>query len=249
MSASHITLLSTIEDDLFALARDSTDEYWQAFTNARNRYTMSLPDGYYPVSAVRRSVDPSAVEVDSKELESIIASDGLDAGYAYVVESALPTLLAQIPAALKEAEKHQRSFAGVRILSSILRYLRYRLVPRWKYLPQKLRDLYIYLLFVAVSDVEPPTFTYDEDWYDEPPEEETLRHQAELEVFEILREQIIDILTELDSSGIISLEEGEALVFTSSQDIGGIIQKYLSGGSYYTTMDREGILNLLRRKE
>lgn len=248
MSASHITLFITIEDDLFDLARYSTDKYWQAFTNAMDRYTMDLPDGYYLVNAVMMYDNLSAVEVDSKELESIIASRGLDAGYAYVVERALPTLLAQIPSALEEAEKHQRPFRGVRILSSILRYLRYRLVPRWEYLPQKLRDLYIYLLFVAVSDVEPPTFTYDEDWYDEPPEEEVLWHQAELEVFEILKEQIIDILTELDSSGIISSEEEEALVFTTSRNLNALIQRYLPR-SYYTTMDREGILNLLRREE
>lgn len=249
MSASHIGLLITIEEDLFALARDSTDKYRRAFTNAKNRYIMSLPDGYYPVRAVRRYVDMYElyeVEVDSKELESIIASKGLDAGYAYVVERALPTLLAQIPSGLEEAEKYQRSFKGVRILFSIHRYLRYRLVPRWEYLPQKLRDLYIYLLFVAVSDVKPPTFTYDEDWYDEPPEEEILTHQAELEAFEILKEQIIDILTELDTSGIISLEEGEAVVFTTiSRNLSALIQRYLPGGRYYTTMDREGILNLL----
>lgn len=251
MSASHISLFSFIEEDLFALARDSTDKYRKAFTNARNRYTMRIPDSYRPVYAVRGYGDTYElyeVEVDSKELESIIASRGLDAGYAYVVERALPTLLAQIPSALEEAEKHQRPFRGVRILSSILRYLRYRLVPRWEYLPQKLRDLYIYLLFVAVSDVEPPIFTYDEDWYDEPPEEEVLRHQAELEVFEILKEQIIDILTELDNSGIISSEEEEALVFTTSRNLNALIQRYLPR-SYYTTMDREGILNLLRREE
>lgn len=246
MSASYITLFNFIEDDLFTLARDSTDKYWQAFTNAENRYIMSLPDGYYPVRAVRRNDDLSAVEVDSKELESIIESKGLDAGYAYVVERALPTLLSQIPSGLEEAERHQRSFKGVRILFSILRYLRYHLVPRWEYLPQKLRDLYIYLLFVAVSDVKPPTFTYDEDLYGEPPEEEILTYQAELEAFEILKEQIIDILTELDTSGIISLEEGEAVVFTTiSRNLSALIQRYLPGGRYYTTMDREGILNLL----
>jgi hypothetical protein len=249
MSASHITLLSFIEYDLFDLARESTDKYWQAFTNAEYRYTMSLPEGYHPVIAVRWSDDLSTVEVDSKELESIIASDGLDAGYAYVVERALPTLLAQIPSGLEEAEKHKRNFAGVSILSSILRYLRYSLVPRWEYLPQKLRDLYIYLLFVAVSNVEPPAFTYDEDWYDKPPEEVTLKYQEELEKFEILKEQIIDILTDLDSSGIISLEEEEALVFTTSRDLNTLIQRYLPGRRYYTTMDREGIIDLLRRKE
>jgi hypothetical protein len=248
MSASHITLLSFIEYDLFDLARESTDEYWDAFNNAEYRYTMSLPKGYYPVRMVRRNDDLSAVEVDSKELESIIASDGLDAGYAYVVERALPTLLAQIPSGLEEAEEYQRSFEGVRILSSILRYLRYRLIPRWEYLPQKLRDLYIYLLFVTVSDVKPPTLTYNEIWYDEPPEEEILRHRAELEEFETLREQIVDILTKLDSSGIISLEEEEALVSTTSRDPSTLNRRYLPGGRYYT-MDREGILNLLKRKE
>lgn len=250
MSASHISLLTFIEEDLFDLARDSTDKYRRAFTNAKNRYIMRIPDSYRPVYEVRRYdywYDLYDVKVDSKELDSIIASHGLDAGYAYVVERAFPILLSQmIPSALEEAERHQRSFAGVGILFSILRYLRYHLVPRWEYLPQKLRDLYIYLLFVAVSDVKPPTFTYDEDWYDEPPGEEILTRQAELEEFEILKEQIIDILTELDTSGIISLEEGEALVFTTiSRNLSALIQRYLPGGRYYTTMDREGILNLL----
>jgi hypothetical protein len=248
MSASHISLLSFIEYDLYTLARYSTDKYRRAFTKARNRYTMRIPIGYYPVYAVRK-YDLSAVEVDSKELESIIASDGLNAGYAYVVERALPTLLARIPSALKEAEKHERTFAGVSILSSILRYLRYSLIPRWEYLPQKLRDLYIYLLFVAVRDVGPPYFIYDEDLYDEPPEEAVLTHQKEFKEFETLREQIIDILTKLDSSGIISLKEEEALVSTTSQDLADtLIQKYLPR-SYYTTMDRKGILDLLKRKE
>jgi hypothetical protein len=249
MSASHFTLLRFIEYDLFVLARDSTDEYWEEFDNAEYLYTLRFPKGYHPVIAVRRNDDLSAVEVDSKELESIIASDGLNAGYAYVVERALPTLLAQIPSGLEEAEKHKRNFAGVSILSSILRHLRYSLIPRWEYLPQKLRDLYIYLLFVAVSDVKPPAFTYDKNRYDKPPEEEILRHRAELEVFKILKEQIIDILTDLDSSGIISLEEEEALVFTTSRDLNTLIQRYLPGRRYYTTMDRKGIIDLLRRKE
>lgn len=246
MSAGHITLFNAIEDDLYALAKESTDEYWQAFTNAENNYVMTMPVGHYSEPTVRRSIDLTPADIDPKELEAIIASEGLNAGYAYVVEKALPVLLAQIPAALEGAERPQRSLSGTKILSTIFRYLRYRLVPRWDYLSQALKDLYIYLLFVTVSDVEPPRLIYDEDWYDEPPEEDVKAYERELDRFEIVREQIVDILVGLDTSGILSLivEEDEP-AFEISRDLDALIKGYLPGRSHYTVVDREGILKLL----